>query len=435
MSRSEPASGLPARAAALKILSEVLRKLRPLDAVQDDVIAKAGLEARDAGFTRAIASETLRRFGQIEALIREFVPRPPPPHRAGPTLEILMAAACELLFLNVAPHAVVDAANNLAAADSKAVHFKSLINAVLRRVSREGQSLLSGKDAERLNTPDWLWRRWSDVYGDDVARAIAAVHMVEPPTDFVLRDPDAPMPEGAVRLFDDVYRMSGTGRIDLLEGFAQGAWWVQDFAATLPVRLFGDVRDRRVIDLCAAPGGKTMQLAGRGAQVVAVEKENTRLARLRENMERLNLRAELVEADMRDYLPDAPAPFVLLDAPCSATGTIRRHPELPWIKSSSDITLTAQAAAELLDAAAAMVADSGVLVFAVCSLEPEEGVEQAEDFLARHPEFARKPVEPAELFGLGELISDAGDIRTLPCHLADKGGMDGFYAARLIRLG
>jgi 16S rRNA (cytosine967-C5)-methyltransferase len=428
------ASGVPARAAAQKILGEVLRRHRPLDAVQDDVIAQSRLEPRDAGFARAIASETLRRFGQIEALIRAFVPKAPPPHRAGPTLEILMAGVCELLFLDVAPHAAVDAANNLAAADGKAVHFKPLINAVMRRVAKEGKTVLAGKDGARLNTPDWLWQRWSSAYGADGARAIANAHMNQPPTDFVLRDADASPPEGAMQFFENVYRLGETGRVDLLEGFAQGAWWVQDFAATLPVRLLGDVRGKRVIDLCAAPGGKTMQLAALGADVVAVEREATRLARVRENLERMQFKAELIEADIRDYAPDTLAPFVLLDAPCSATGTIRRHPELPWIKSSSDITLTAQAAGELLDAAAQMVAPGGVVVFAVCSLEPEEGAEQVEDFLARNPAFQRKPVDPSELFGLNELVSADGDLRTLPCYLADKGGMDGFYAARLVRL-
>ncbi len=429
------ASGVPARKAAQKILSEVLRKHRPLDAVQDEIIAQSRLEPRDAGFARAIASESLRRFGQIEALIRTFVPKAPPPHRAGPTLEILTAGVCELLFLDVAPHAAVDAANNLAAADSKAVHFKPLINAVMRRVAKEGKAVLAGKDATRLNTPDWLWQRWASAYGADVARAIAEAHVQQPPTDFVLRDASASVPEGAVQLFDNVYRLADTGRVDLLEGFAQGAWWVQDFAASLPVRLFGDVRGRRVIDLCAAPGGKTMQLAALGANVTAVEREASRLARVRENLERMQFAAELIEADIRDYTPDTPAPFVLLDAPCSATGTIRRHPELPWIKSGADITMTAQAAGEFLDVAADMVAPGGMLVFAVCSLEPEEGVEQVEDFLARNDAFQRKPVEAVEIFGLSELISAQGDLRTLPSHLADKGGMDGFYAARLVRLG
>ena len=417
--------GLPARAAALTVLSEVLRKRRPLDLALENL---PHLEPRDAGFTRVIASETLRRLGQIETLIRHFVPKSPPPHKAGPTLEILYAGACELLFLDVPAHAAVDAANRLAQADAKAVHFKSLINAVLRRVSREGKALVAAQDAARLNTPDWLWNRWYDAYGEETARAIAEAQMRQPPVDLVLKQPGLEAPAGET-LFGNVIRLTDAGRIDALPGFAEGNWWVQDAAATLPARLFGDVRGRTVIDLCAAPGGKTMQLAAASAQVIAVEREASRLERVRENLARTKLDATLVPSDVRDFHPDVPAPFVLLDAPCTATGTIRRHPELPWIKSASDVTLCEQSAAELLDAAAAMVAPGGLLVFAVCSLEPEEGVEQIERFLERDARFKREPVLASDVFGRDELISADGDLRTLPCH-----GMDGFYAARLRRV-
>jgi 16S rRNA (cytosine967-C5)-methyltransferase len=420
--------GLPARAAAQAVLSDVLRKRRPLDAAFE---AMRDLPPRDAGFARAIAGETLRRFGQIEALIRHFVPKTPPPHKSGPTLEILFAGACELLFLDVPAHAAVDAANRLAQADGKAVHFKSLINAVLRRVSRDGADVIAAQDAAQLNTPDWLWLRWSDTYGEEVTRAIAEAHLKPAPVDIVLKESGV-APAGEP-LFGNVVRLSESGRIDVLPGFAQGDWWVQDAAASLPVRLLGDVRGQTVIDLCAAPGGKTMQLAAAGANVIAVERETERLARVRENLARTKLDATLVESDLRDFRPKALAPFVLLDAPCTATGTIRRHPDLPWIKSASDVTLCEQGAGELLDAAAAMVAPGGVLVFAVCSLETEEGLLQAEAFLDRSRQFARVPVTADELFGMNELVSAEGDLRTLPCHLADRGGMDGFYAARFRR--
>jgi len=219
-----------------------------------------------------------------------------------------------------------------------------------------------------------------------------------------------------------------------LPGFDAGAWWVQDAAATLPARLLGDVRGQRVIDLCAAPGGKTMQLAAAGAIVTSVDREPERIARVHENLARTKLEATVVAADVRDFRPEELAPFVLLDAPCTATGTIRRHPDLPWIKSASDVTLCEQGASELLDAAAAMVAPGGMLVFAVCSLEPEEGVHQAEAFLQRNKQFARAKIAAEDVFGMGELISAEGDLRTLPCHLGDRGGMDGFYAARFKRL-
>ncbi|HEX4303561.1 MAG TPA: transcription antitermination factor NusB [Rhizomicrobium sp.] len=423
--------GQPARAAALAVLSEVLRKRRPLDAALDKT---RNLPPRDAGFARAIASETLRRFGQLETLIRTLVPKTPAPHKSGPTLEILYAGACELLFLGSAAHAAVDGANRLAQADSKAVHFKPLINAVLRRISRDGVSLLAEHDAARLNTPDWLWLRWSDAYGEDGARKIAEAHGRQPPLDIVLKNADAGAALEGEMLFGNVIRLSDPSRVDALPGFAEGDWWVQDAAATLPARLLGDVRGKAVLDLCAAPGGKTMQLAAMGGIVTAVEREAERLERIRENLARTKLDATLVQADVRDFHPHAPAPFVLLDAPCTATGTIRRHPELPWIKSASDVTLCERAASELFDAAAQMVAPNGVLVYAVCSLEPEEGAEQVNAFLARDARFAREAVTAEDLFGHAEWVSAEGDLRTLPSHLDGKGGMDGFYAARLRRI-
>jgi 16S rRNA (cytosine967-C5)-methyltransferase len=428
-------AGETARAAALSILGEVLRKRRPLDAVTDNVLAHANLETRDAGFARAIANETLRRFGQLDALLRHFVPRSPPPHRAGPTLEILLAGACELLFLNVAPHAAVDGANRLAAADSKAVHFKPLINATLRRIASEGKAVIAAQDAERLNTPDWLWSRWVEIYGEDVTCGIARAHLSPPPLDILGANDTAAFQSlpGVQSLSGGILRLRDAGRVDMLPGFAEGAWWVQDFAASLPARLLGDVTGQTVVDLCAAPGGKTAQLSRAGAEVIAVEREAARVALLKENLARLNIEARVVESDLRDFVPETRAPFVLLDAPCSATGTIRRHPDLPWIKSAADVTACAETAAELLDAAAQMVADNGLLVFAVCSLEIEEGQEQIEQFLRRHSEFHREPLRAAEMFDLSELISPEGDLRTLPSHLPELGGMDGFYAARLRR--
>jgi 16S rRNA (cytosine967-C5)-methyltransferase len=232
-------------------------------------------------------------------------------------------------------------------------------------------------------------------------------------------------------LFGNVRRLKAEGRIEDLPGFAEGRWWVQDAAATVPALLLGDVAGKKVIDLCAAPGGKTMQLAARGANVIAVDADAGRLERVRENLMRTRLTAQLVLGDARDMKVRAPA--VLIDAPCSATGTIRRHPELPWIKGASDVTMAAATAYELLEGAAEMVAPDGILVFAVCSLEPEEGEEQIAAFLTSHPDFARAPLTAGEVFGHGEWITPGGDLRTLPCHLAGQGGMDGFYAARLRR--
>jgi 16S rRNA (cytosine967-C5)-methyltransferase len=434
--RSESApAGLAARRAALTILSDVLRKKRALDAAAADAQRTAKLDARDAGFARTIAATSLRHFGQLEALIRVFVPKAPQPHKAGPTLEILIAGACELLFLNVAPHAAVDAANRLAQGDSKAVHFKALINAVLRRIAREGAAVVANQDAAALNVPDWLWPRWVAHYGEDIARAIAAAHLVIPPLDLTLKSQDNPCADikGASLLAPGRLRLDHAGRIEELPAYAQGLWWVQDFAASLPIRLLGDVSGKRAIDLCAAPGGKTAQLASLGAHVTALDISPERMQRVRENLERLHLRAELVSGDARDWRPSQPAPFVFLDAPCTATGTIRRHPDLPWSKGAADLNACESLQSELLDAAATMTAEQGTLVYAVCSLEPEEGSEQIASFLRRRTDFLRLPVSPEEVFDPA-FISDEGDLKTLPCTWADKGGMDGFYAARLKRI-
>jgi 16S rRNA (cytosine967-C5)-methyltransferase len=420
--------GLPARRAALAILSSVLQKRRPLDAGLDQL---AGLATRDAGFARALVSETLRHMGALDAVLRRFVAKPLSPHKAGAASEILLLGACELLILKVPPHAAVDAANQLAAKDAKAVHFKPLVNAVLRKVANEGAGILSSLDRERLSTPDWLWSRWAAQYDAGTARLIARAHQHAAAVDIVLKSPDGAVPPSQA-LFGNVRRLTDPGRIEDLPGFAEGDWWVQDVAATLPMLLLGDVRGKRVIDLCAAPGGKTMQLAAAGAAVTAVEIDAARAARIRENLNRTKLSAEIIETDARDF--STTAPFVLIDAPCTATGTIRRHPDLPWIKSAADVTVSAGAAYEILESGAALVEPGGLLVFAVCSLEREEGEEQIAALLSTHPEFTRAPITAEEVFGHSEWITPDGDLRTLPCHSSEQGGMDGFYAARLKRL-
>jgi 16S rRNA (cytosine967-C5)-methyltransferase len=420
------APGLAARRAALAMFSHVLQKRRPLDSGLDQL---AGLATRDAGFARALVSESLRHMGALDAVLRKFMKKPLAPHKAGAASEILLLGACELLILKVPPHAAVDAANDLAAKDAKAVHFKPLINAVLRKLAREGEALLSGLDRERLSTPDWLWTRWSAQYGAATARLIARAHQHAAPVYIVVKDGTHPESDA---LFGQARRLTAEGKVEDLPGFTEGHWWVQDAAATLPALLLGDVTGKRVLDLCAAPGGKTMQLAARGAAVTAVEIEASRAARIRENLARTRLSAEIIEADVRDVTMQAP--LVLLDAPCTATGTIRRHPDLSWIKGAADVTVSAAAAYDILESAAALVEPGGLLVFAVCSLEREEGEEQIAGFLAAHPEFSRAPVTADELFGHSEWITSDGDLRTLPCYLSGKGGMDGFYAARLRRL-
>jgi 16S rRNA (cytosine967-C5)-methyltransferase len=358
------------------------------------------------------------------------VTKPPPPHKAGNALEILIAGACELLFLKTAAHAAVDGANRVAQSDRQAVHFKPLINAVLRRITREGEALVASQDAPVLNTPDWLWPRWTQNFGEHTARAIANAHLAIPTLDlsYAGRTPEIP---DAVQLAPGCLRLARAGRVEDIPGYRDARWWVQDFAASLPARLFGEIAGREVIDLCAAPGGKTAQLCAAGARVTAVDLSPERLDRVRENLARLKFDAELVAADARDWRPRESAPFVLLDAPCTATGTIRRHPDLPWLKSAADIEICANLQQELLDAAAAMTAPGGILVYAVCSLEPEECEEQLQTFMRRHSDFTPEPVAN-EVFD-PQFITGDGDVKTLPCYWPDKGGMDGFFISRIRR--
>ena len=433
--REETTGGFGSRKAAISILSQVLRRKRPLDLAAAEVLSKSELEPRDQSFARAIASASLRHFGRLEALIRAFVPKAPPPHKAGPTLEILLAGSAELLFLGVPPHAAVDGANRMARADPKAVHFRPLINAVLRRVAQEGQGVLKKQDTALVNTPDWLFERWRAVHGEEKARCIACAHLEIPPLDLALKSANDPYTDfsDALLLAPGHLRLRDAGRVESLPGFADGRWWVQDFAASLPATLLGDVRGKPVLDLCAAPGGKTLQLAAAGAHVTSVDLAPERLALVDANLMRTHLSAELVAADVRDWKPESLAPFVLLDAPCLATGTIRRHPDLPWIKSAADLVNAESLQHELLEAAAGMTTPGGILVYAVCSLEAEEGVEQIEAFLARHEDFKRQELNSGEVLD-DTFITEKGDLKTLPSYWSDRGGMDGFYAARLRRL-
>lgn len=415
------------------MLGDVLAHGRPLDESLSGRLAADGLEPRDRAFARLLAATTLRRLGQIDALVAAYVARPLPAS-AHVAHNILRLGAAQLAFLETPAHAAVNETVALAAARG-AGRYRALVNAVLRRLAADGKARAAGQDAARLNTPDWLWRAWSAAYGEETARRIAAAHLAEPPLDLSLRDAvgDWPARLEAEVLPTGTLRRRAGGLVAELPGYAEGAWWVQDAAAALPAKLLGDVRGRRVVDLCAAPGGKTAQLAAAGARVTAVEQAPARLARLGENLARLQLTAERVEADAAAWRPPEPVDAVLLDAPCSATGTIRRHPDLPWLKSPASPAARTELQDRLLANAAAMVRRGGLLVYAVCSLQPEEGPERLARFLARHPGFAVVPAAAAEIGGCAEFLRADGAVQTLPCHWPERGGLDGFYIARLRR--
>jgi 16S rRNA (cytosine967-C5)-methyltransferase len=422
-----------ARGVAVDLVGAVLRRKRPLDDAIDDNPEMAALAPRDRAFARLLVATMLRRLGQIDALIAHCLNTPLPP-RAAMIHDMLRLGIAQLLFLRTPPHAAVATTVDLAGARGFPT-YKGLTNAVLRRLSLEGPSLLERHDAARINTPNWLWDAWSAAYGETIARGIATAHLKEAPLDISVRGERqkwADALEATVLPTGTLRRHSG-GAIVALPGYDEGAWWVQDAAAAIPATLFGPIAGKRVLDLCAAPGGKTAQLAAAGGTVVAVDRSPRRLQRLKSNLGRLHLEAECVVADAGTWHPREPAPFVLLDAPCTATGAIRRHPDVPHLKTQDDVTRLAAVQERLLEAAVAMLTPGGTLVYCTCSLQPEEGPQQIERLLSRGAHVRRNPIAPDEIGGLAECVTPNGDLRTFPCHLAELDGLDGFYAARLVR--
>jgi len=430
--------GLAARRIAADILDGVLRRRTALDELLSGKNAHpglAGLAERDRALMRRLVATVLRRLGTLRHLVGGFLEKGFPSD--APRVEtILLLGAAQILWLEVPDHAAVDLSVRLAQADRRAARYAGLVNAVLRKVTQSAAT--KSVDGSSRDTPEWLLKRWKQAYGPDTARAIATANGHEPALDLTVKQ-DAEywaerlrgrvLPTGTVRTL-------AHGAISLLPGFSEGAWWVQDAAAALPVRLLGDVQGKRIAELCAAPGGKTAQLALAGAKVSAIDRSPARLNRMRENLVRLSLNAETVVADALDW-KGGPFDGLLLDAPCSATGTIRRHPDIPWLKNEADLPVLTSLQQRLIDRAIELTRPGGTFVYCVCSLEPEEGQNHIEMLLARDPRVMRSPISAQEVFGHAEFITTDGDLRTLPQQLPDPdprwAGLDGFYAARLTR--
>ncbi|MBK5948236.1 MFS transporter [Rhodobium orientis] len=434
--------GLAARRAAVDIVEAVTDRGRRLEDVLEGELASgaaSALIAKDRALVRAIVGTTLRRKGQITDALDRLM-KSSLPAKAHRLDHILAVGAAQILFMDVPDHAAVSLAVTQAVAEPRLRPFKNLANGVLRNLGRQRDTILADQDAERLNTPDWLWQRWRKTYGAENAHHFAAMHAIEPTLDITVRSDPAGWAErlGATVLPTGSLRLVPSGPIERLDGFDEGAWWVQDAAAALPARLLGDVAGMRVADLCAAPGGKTAQLAAAGAAVTAVDISAARLTRLEQNLARLGLAAEIVAADLTDWTPAAPFDAILLDAPCSATGTVRRHPDLPWRRSGAEIDSLAALQARMLQRAISWLKPGGEIVYCTCSLEPEEGEAQIARFLQETPGFERRPIAASDIGGLTKPITPDGDLRTLPYHLAADeprlSGLDGFFAARLRRL-
>lgn len=432
------APGVAARLAASAALHAVLAERRAVESVLDDPAGPfEALEPRERALARAILGTALRRNGQITDALARFLEKPLP-RKSGRLAAILAVAAAQILFMDVADHAAVSIAVEIAGDDHDARHFKGLANAVLRRLTEARESILAAQDAPSLNTPAWLLKSWTKAYGAATARAIATAHLQEPALDLTVRGDaeDWALRLGGTLLPTGSVRLATRPAVESLAGFEEGAWWVQDAAAALPARLFGDVAGRRLADLCAAPGGKTLQLAAAGANVTAIDISATRLERLAANLVRTGLSADLVTADLLSYQPDRLFDAVLLDAPCSATGTIRRHPDVALLKRKEDIAALVRLQRALLARAAMLLAPGGTLVYSTCSLESEEGEEQAA-FAAANLPLQQQAILPDEFPGLAAICRD-GVLRSLPSDWpaedARLGGLDGFFAARFVRI-
>lgn len=436
--------GSAARDLAHRLVAGVLVDQRPFEQVLADLADRpkaAALAPRDRAFARALATTVLRRQGELEHVLNAFVERPLP-KEAGHVWAILLTGAAQLICLGTPPHAAVDMAVEATRRVRGGARFANLTNAILRRVAKDGAALLQDKDRATLNVPDWLRQRWHLAYGEHLARRIAEASLKEAALDISLK-PGADTAYWAARLRGRVLptgsiRLAAQGRIEDLPDYAEGTWWVQDAAAALVAQVAGEVAGRTVADLCAAPGGKTAGLAAAGANVTAVDVSPKRLDRLRANLQRLGLSAMVVAADVASWAPECTFDAVILDAPCTATGTIRRHPDIMRLKRPEDVDRMADLQRALLANASRMIRPDGILVYSTCSLEPEEGERQIAAFLGSRPDFRRVPIAAGEFGADPAWVTAAGDLRTLPCHLElespELSGIDGFYVARLQRL-
>ncbi|MES5484581.1 RsmB/NOP family class I SAM-dependent RNA methyltransferase [Bradyrhizobium sp. INPA03-11B] len=434
--------GLAARRIAADILDGVLHKHRTLDDQLDGAGAHPGLKSladRDRALMRRLVSTILRKLGTLGHLLSRLLDRGIPTDAPRAQSALLIGAA-QILWMDVPDHAAVDLSVRLVQSDRRAAKYAGLVNAVLRRCAREGQGLIDEISTQTLDLPPWMLARWNAHYGEATAREMALALGHEPSLDLTVKSDAAQwasrlhgetLPTGTVRTLLQ-------GSVTMLPGFAEGQWWVQDAAAALPVRLFGDIKGKAIADLCAAPGGKTAQLALAGAQVTAVDRSPARVARLRENLTRLALQADTVVADAAEWPAEA-ASFdgILVDAPCTSTGTIRRHPDVAWLRQEGDIAALSALQKRLLQKATHLLKPGGTLVYCTCSLEPEEGEHAIAALLASESGLRRAPVETSEVAGLDDIITADGDLRTLPSHLPNAdprlGGLDGFYAARLVK--
>ncbi|MCK5425899.1 MAG: 16S rRNA (cytosine(967)-C(5))-methyltransferase RsmB [Emcibacter sp.] len=432
------ANDLTGRWAALGFLEKILDDHLPLDQAFDQTCRQFGdkLSVQDRGFVRHLGTTCLRHLGQLDAMINHCTSKKLT-SKQKTIRNILRLGITQLLYMEVPAHAAVNSAVKMTdkQKNNSDRHTKGMVNAILRRIDRE-TAKFSTKFSPNLNIPKWLKENWKDNFGAEQADKITLALLAEPPLDFSLK-PECDGAEwatklGGVLLPNGTVRVEKAGAVQNLPGYEEGHWWIQDMAASLPASLLGAKKGDAVLELCAAPGGKTAQTAAKGCRVTALDRSDRRLRRLQENMDRLNLACDIVTSDAADYKPEQEFSFILLDAPCSSTGTLRRHPDVSRSRGPKDIQALAEIQSRLLDAAVAMMPVGGILIYCVCSLQSQEGTDQIKALLDRNGTVKRKVIEGAELSGFEKSRLECGDVQTLPHHIS--GGMDGFFISRLIKI-
>ena len=425
------------RTVAVRTLMAVTLKNRPFDVALDEMTREAKLDPRDRAFAFNLVMLSLRQLGALRQVMGALLGRGLP-RNATWTEAALVTGLAQILFMRTADHAAVnETVDMVKALDGKEKGFAGLVNAVLRSAIRKRDKILKDlSTAPERNLPLWLRESWTSTYGKGAMQAIAATLATNPPLDISLK-PSENAEEWTKKL-DGTMLPTGSIRraatdVMALEGYTEGPWWVQDMAAAIPATLLGDISGKLVLDLCAAPGGKTMQLAAAGAKVISVDRSKNRMGRLKANLKRTRLSAEVVIDNAAAYTPSAPIDHILVDAPCSATGTLRRNPDVLWTKTADDVAKLANLQTAILAHAYSLLPVGGTLVYCVCSLEKSEGPDQITRFLKATEGAKRLPITADDVGGLGELVTLAGDLLCLPSHYSDKGGMDGFYAARITK--
>ena len=424
---------LKSRLSALLILTEILSRKSNLNSAFEKIMQRYDLVGRDRSFALNLVATTLRNLGVIDYMLNKALHRPLAKKNLK-TRNILRLGICQLLILKTPPHAAISTSVDLVKYISDQ-GTKDLVNAILRTLDKKGRPEMLGLEFEKLNIPSWLWESWAREFGDSVCLKIANASLREAPLNITVK---SNLKSWASRLEGQITKtgslsVRNMGPINCLPGYKEGCWWVQDAAASLPIRLLGNIRKLNIADICAAPGGKTAQLAASGAIVTAVDKSKKRLGRLSDNLSRLGLSATIIVTDIMHWEPKIPFDAILIDPPCSGTGTLRRRPDILRTRQKEDIKVLKKFQYEFLNHVSKFVKTGGKLVYCVCSIQPEEGPLHVKNFLLNNPNYEQEPIQSAELFGLTEIITNEGSLLTLPFYLAEHGGMDGFFAVRFTR--